>query len=96
MPPVSSVLRYGVPFYPGAPQLDLTPLVSIVGAVVVVRFFVGLRLTPMSLTMAAFGGALWSYLVVGRGFAMPSLAALVVVVSLRLILRDTRPEGMPH
>ena len=79
-----------MPVDPGAPHLDLTPLVSIVGAIVILRFVVGMRLSPMSLTMAAFGGALWAYLIAVWGLAPPSVAALFVVISLRLILPDAQ------
>ena len=84
---MTSVLGYGVSVSPAPRHLDLTPILAIIAAILIIRFVVGVRLTPMSSVLAAFAGALWAYLAQGWGFAVPSLAALVVTLSLRAAVR---------
>lgn len=84
---MASVLAYGVSVAPYSRHLDLTPITAIVVAILVARFVVGMRLTPLGAALAAFAGALWAYLAEGWGLVVPSLAALVITLSLRAVVR---------
>lgn len=77
------LLAYGVSIPPAARHLDLTPLLAIIGGIVIARFVVGARLTPMTAVWAAFCGALWAYLAERWGLVPPSLAVLLLVFALR-------------
>jgi hypothetical protein len=77
------LLAYGVSIPPAARHLDLTPLLAIIGGILIARSVVGARLTPMTAVLAAFCGALWAYLAERWGLVPPSIAAFVLVCALR-------------
>lgn len=81
------LLAYGVPIPPAARHLDLTPLLAIIGGIVLARSVVGARLTPLTAVSAAFCGALWAYLAERWGLVPPSLGALLLVFALRSVPR---------
>lgn len=87
------VLGYGMSIPP--PELrhaDLTPLIAMIAAILLVRFVVGIRLTPMSAVQAAFVGALWAYLAEPWGLVIPSALAVVVVALLRVHVGSRGPN----
>ena len=90
---MAAVLGYGVSPFPVHPHGDLTPIVAILTGLLIARFVVGMRLTPMSAVFAAFGGALWAYLAQAWGLTLPSLVALIVVLSLRAVTRRVHRGG---
>jgi hypothetical protein len=84
---VTGLLAYGMLMPHSPPHGDLTPLVSIVVAILLARFVVGLPLTPMTGVLAAFGGSLWAALAQGWGIGPPSVVGLVLVLGLRGAVR---------
>jgi hypothetical protein len=70
---------------------DFTPLLAILAAILVVRFAVGLRLTPVTVMAAVFAGALWAAAIARWGFSLPTLAVIGVVVAGSLSVRP-RPD----
>ena len=87
---MTPVLSYGMVVPPGPRHLDLTPLTAIVVALLVARFVVGFRLTPMTGVNAAFAGALWAYLAEVWGLAIPTAIAVIVSVVLRARVHSAR------
>jgi len=85
---MSSLLAYGMSIQPGPRHLDLTPVVAILAAILIVRFVIGLALTPPTLVGAAFAGALWAYLAEPLGVATPTLVAFLLIVVIRRIRRQ--------
>ncbi len=90
---VAGLLAYGMLMPHSPPHGDLTPLVSIVVAILLARFVVGLPLTPMTGVLAAFGGSLWAALAQGWGIEPPSVVALVFVLGLRSAVRRVGSRG---
>ena len=86
-------LAYGMSIPPQAQHVDLTPLTAMVAALLLVRFVVGKRLTPLSGIQAVFAGALWAYLAEPWGLVVPSALAVVVLTWLRVHVRRSR---RPH
>lgn len=58
---------------------DLTPLLAMIGAVLVLRFVIGLPLTLFLTILAAAAGAAWAAAVQSWGLALPTLAAVAAV-----------------
>ncbi|MGH9247165.1 MAG: hypothetical protein ACRD29_23165 [Acidimicrobiales bacterium] len=69
---------------------DLTPLVAMVAAVLILRFVVGVRLTVMTATLAVCAGALWASIIERWGVALPSAAAAVLLTGLRTAVGRAR------
>jgi hypothetical protein len=90
---VAGLLAYGMLMPHSPPHGDLTPLASIVVAILLARFFVGLPITPMTGVLAAFAGSLWAALAQGLGIEPPSIAALVLVLGLRSAVRRVGSRG---
>jgi len=86
-----SALAIGVPI-PWAPAgpADFTPLVAMLGAILILRFVVGVRLTVMTTMLAITAGALWSYSAERWGIVVPTMSALVLIVSLRSSMAHSR------
>lgn len=55
---------------------DFTPILAVLGAVLVARFLFGLRLTVLTVTVAALCGSLWAAAVAEWGFTLPTLSVL--------------------
>jgi hypothetical protein len=58
---------------------DFTPILAVAGAVLVVRFLIGLRLSVLTVTVAVLGGSLWAAAVAQWGFSLPTLSVLGAV-----------------
>lgn len=83
--------RVGVPIrWARAGPADFTPLVAMVAAVLILRFFIGARLTAMTTALAVAGGALWAFGAERFGLSTSTFAALVLVAALRLSVRRRR------
>jgi len=91
--PVAAIVAYGVVLPPSDVRPDFTPIVSMVVAICLARFVVGLRLTPMIAVLAAFAGSLWAALAEGLGIVPPSVAALALVLGLRGAVRRASSRG---
>lgn len=84
-------LATGVPIpWARAGPADFTPLVSMLGAVFILRFVVGARLTVMTTTLAIFAGVLWAYGIQRWGIPFPTLLALLLIARLRTTIERTR------
>lgn len=84
-------IGYGVPFrWRQGATFDPTSLLAIIAALLLVRYAVGVRLSPLSGTAAAFGGALWAHTAGGWGPGPPTVAALVILIALRAGSRRAR------
>jgi len=90
---VAGLLAYGTMMPHSAPHGDLTPLVSIVVAILLARFVVRLPVTPMTGVLAAFAGSLWAALAQAWGIEPPSIVALVLVLGLRSAVRRVASRG---
>ena len=76
-------LAVGVPvrWTRGGP-VDFVPLLALVAAVLVARFVIGARLTPVTFTVAATCGASWAWAIAVWGIELPSLAAVIATAVL--------------
>jgi hypothetical protein len=84
-------LAIGVPIpWARAGPADFTPLAAMVGAILILRFIVGARLTVMTTMLAITAGALWSYCAERWGIVLPTMSALVLIVSLRSSIAHSR------
>jgi hypothetical protein len=84
-------MAYGVSFrWRQGATFDPTSLLAMLAALMLVRFAVGVRLTPVSVAAAAFGGALWALAAAGWGPGPPTVAAVVIIVALRAGVRRAR------
>jgi hypothetical protein len=63
---------------------DFTPLLAMVGAILVVRFLIGIPLTLPRTLAAAAAGATWAALAATLGVAVPTLAAVVATAIVAL------------
>jgi hypothetical protein len=61
---------------------DFTPLLAMLGAVLIVRFVIGIPLTLVRTLATAACGAAWAAAVVTRGLALPTLVALAAIALL--------------
>ena len=61
---------------------DFTPLLAMVGGVLILRFVIRVPLTGLRTMVAAASGAMWAAAVGSWGFALPTLVALGVVALL--------------
>jgi hypothetical protein len=87
-----SLLALGVSIrWAEAGPADFTPLLSMMAAVLVVRFVVGLRLGPITAVAAAGAGAAWAAAVPPWGIALPTLVVIVATAGLRAWADRTRP-----
>ena len=67
-----------------AGSADFTPLLAILGAVLIARFVIGARMTILTATFAAGGGAAWAAALPRWGFTVPTLMAVLAICVLRL------------
>lgn len=82
---MAAPLALGVPLrWADAGPADVTPLLAILGAVLIARFVIGARLTILTVTLAAGAGAAWAAALTNWGFTIPTLMAVLVVSALRL------------
>src|ERR687892_2549711 len=80
---VNLVLAVGVPirWARGGP-IDVVPLLAVVAAVLVTRFVIGARLTPVSFILAATCGSAWALAITIWGIELPTLAAVLTTAGL--------------
>lgn len=84
-------LAIGVPIpWARAGPADFTPLISVLGAVLVLRFVVGARLTMMTTMFAIFAGASWAYGIERWGILFPTLITLLLITTLRTTIGRAR------
>jgi hypothetical protein len=77
---VSALFGLGVSMpWAHAGPADFTPILAVAGAVLVVRFLIGLRLTALTVAMAVLGGSLWAAAIAQWGFSVPTLSILAAV-----------------
>lgn len=89
------LLAYGVAFPTrGRAYADLTPIVSMLVAVVLARLVLGLRLTSFTIVLAAFCGALWAYLAEPWGLVAPTALAAFGLIVAAGVLRRRRTEAL--
>jgi hypothetical protein len=79
-------LGVSVPWAHAGPA-DFTPLLAVAGAVLVVRFLIGLRLTMLTVTAAVLAGSLWAAAVAQWGFSLPTLSVLGAVGAASVAVR---------
>jgi hypothetical protein len=91
---MASVLGYGM-WLPsaGSTHGDFTPIASMLVAVLIARFVIGLRLTPMSIVAAAFAGALWAYLAERWGLPAATALGVLTVIVASVLVRGTGRRG---
>lgn len=78
-------LALGVPLrWADAGPADVTPLLAILGAVLIARFVIGARMTIMTATLAAAAGAAWAAALPRLGITIPSLMAVLMICALRV------------
>ena len=63
---------------------DFTPLLAILGAVLIARFVIGARMTIMTATFAAAAGAAWAAALPRWGITIPSLMAVLMICAFRV------------
>jgi hypothetical protein len=61
---------------------DFTPLLAMIGAVLILRFVIGMPLTLVRTLAAAACGAAWAAAVATKGFTLPTLLALAAIAFL--------------
>jgi hypothetical protein len=88
---VDVLLAVGVPvrWARGGP-IDVVPLIAAIAAVLITRFMIGLRLTPVTFILAVTGGSAWAWGIAVWGLELPTLIALVIVVLVGLWTRPAR------
>ncbi len=91
---MGTILPYGVNVGIAEPDPGLTLVVALPAGVLVVRYFVGLRFSPMVAVFGCLGGALWAYMVPGWGPAVTTLVAVITLLAARAVARH-RPHP-PH
>lgn len=69
---------------------DFTPLVAMVGMVLVVRFVLRIPLTPMTLMLAFLAGASWAVAIAQWGFTVPTLAATIGIMGVSIAQHRAR------
>ncbi len=69
---------------------DFTPLLAILGAVLIARFVIGARMTIMTATVAAAGGAAWAAALPRWGITIPTLMAVLMISALRVLVGRAR------
>ena len=77
------LLAVGVPirWARGGP-IDVVPLLAVIGAVLVTRFVIGTRLTPVTFILAVTAGSAWAWAIAVWGIEPPTLAAVVAIAVL--------------
>ena len=81
----------GVPIqWARAGPADFTPLISVLGAVLILRFVVGARLTVMTTTLAIFAGAFWVFGIERWGITFPTVVTLLLITRLRTTIGRAR------
>ena len=61
---------------------DFTPLLAMIGAVLILRFVIGTPLTLLRTLAAAACGAAWAAAVATKGLTLPTLVALAAMAFL--------------
>jgi hypothetical protein len=79
-------LGVSVPWAHAGPA-DFTPILAVAGAVLVVRFLIGLRLTALTVAVAVLGGSLWAAAIAQWGFSVPTFSILAAVGAASLATR---------
>jgi hypothetical protein len=69
---------------------DFTPLLAMIGAILILRFVIGVPLTLLRTLAGAAAGAAWAAAGATLGFAIPTLAALAAIAVLALAVGRTR------
>ncbi|HEX2025303.1 MAG TPA: hypothetical protein VHH92_02800 [Actinomycetota bacterium] len=85
------LLGVGVPvkWARGGP-IDVVPLLASVAAVLITRFVIGVRLTPVTVILAVTGGSAWAWAIAVWGIELPTLIAIVVVLLAKLMAAPAR------
>ena len=80
---MDALLAVGVPirWARGGP-IDLVPLLAAVAAVLVTRFVIGARITPVTFILAVACGSTWAWAIAAWGVELPTLAAVLVTLTL--------------
>ncbi len=88
---VDLLLAVGVPirWARGGP-IDVVPLLAVVAAVLVTRFVIGARLTPVSFILAATCGSAWALAITIWGIELPTLAAVLTTAVLTVSVERAR------
>jgi hypothetical protein len=87
------IVALGVPLrWSDAGPLDLAPLLSMIAAVVIARFLLGVRMTALTFALCLAIGAAWSSAVSRWGWTIPSLAATVLMLGASVWI-ETRRAG---
>ena len=71
--------------------IDVVPLLAVVAAVLVTRYVIGARLSPVTLILAATGGSAWVWAIAVWGIELPTLAAVLTTAVLTLSVDRARP-----
>ena len=91
---VVGLIAWGVGYRPQNETGDWTPLVAILLALLISRFVVGLRLTPVTGAFAVFFGAFWAYSAQRWGHSLAAVGAFLVILAGLSVAR--RIERKPH
>jgi hypothetical protein len=80
---VELLLAVGVPIrWPRGGPIDVVPLLAVVAAVLVTRFVIGARLTPVTFILAATYGSAWAWAIAVWGIELPTFAAVLTTAVL--------------
>lgn len=60
----------------------MVPLLAVVVAVLITRFVIGARLTPVTFILAATCGSAWAWAIAVWGVELPTLAAVLTIAVL--------------
>lgn len=86
-------LAIGVPIrWADAGPADFTIVWAMMGAVFILRFYIGAALTMMSTAVALFAAALWASSIEVWGVTIPSTIALVLISHIRANVRRSRSD----
>ena len=88
---MDALLAVGVPirWARGGP-IDLVPLLAAVAAVLITRFVIGARITPVTFILAVTCGSTWAWAIAAWGIELPTLAAVLVTAALTLTVGRAR------
>ena len=88
------LLAVGVPirWARGGP-IDVVPLLAAVAAILIARFVIRARLTPVTFIAAVASGSAWALAITIWGIELPTLAAVVVTAVLAGSVGRARGAG---
>jgi hypothetical protein len=73
--------------------IDVVPLLAVIVAVLVTRFVIGARLTPVTVILALTAGSAWALAIDLWDVELPTLVAVAVTAALMLtVARRARPS----